>query len=147
MYHFRLRGTKKVTYILVLFIRNNQLLQYPSLNPSQPPPLTKKAPNRTLNNLLCHKHRVTIERTSSYREFNWLPWELFLVLQQWWHHIHLGSVSLVKSCDEKSVTFILLKKLFPSRQHLNSCNNLWNNILSRLMSKYSCVTKDLTCLI
>ena len=110
MYHFRLRGTKKVTYILVLFIRNNQLLQYPSLNPSQPPPLTKKAPNRTLNNLLCHKHRVTIERTSSYREFNWLPWELFLVLQQWWHHIHLGSVSLVKSCDEKSVTFILLKK-------------------------------------
>ena len=57
-------------------------------------------------------------------------------------HIHLGHISLVK---------MMLKNCFQNRQirnqHLSSCNDLWNNILSGLMFKYSCVTKDITCLI
>ena len=41
--------------------------------------------------------------------------------------------------------------MFPSRQtrnqYLSWCNNLWNNILSGLLFKYSFVRKDITCLI
>ena len=54
-----------------------------------------------------------------------------------------------KSCEEKSVTSILLKNCFQADRleiniwvHAKICE-----IISVLMSKYSCVTKDITCLI
>ena len=79
----------------------------------------------------------------------------FLIMTCWWRHIHLDHISLVntyrKSCEDKYVTSVLLKKCLQNRQirdqNLSSCNNLWNNFFIVLMFKYSCETKDRTCLI
>ena len=77
--------------------------------------------------IICTTYGLHIDRTSfskksytMYPAMNktyWTPWELFVVLQQWWCYIHLSPISLIKMIElwGKISYLYTAKKLFPRR--------------------------------